>query len=61
MTFEMYKTKLRKVSRSTITTVPAALMKMLGLNPGDEVEWSLSGKKMVVTPVKKESKLEDAE
>ncbi|HJX06322.1 MAG TPA: AbrB/MazE/SpoVT family DNA-binding domain-containing protein [Candidatus Nanoarchaeia archaeon] len=42
--------KLRKVGKSTIITVPVIIKQLENLKAGQELEWSIEGKKMVLTP-----------
>ena len=44
------KVKLRKVGKSNVVTVPSILTQMENLKSGQELEWSVEGKKLVLTP-----------
>lgn len=56
---KMLISKVRKVARCHVVTIPSDLYKMMGLQAGDNVSWELVGKKLVLTPIaedKQESK-----
>lgn len=44
------KVKLRRVGKSDVVTVPAVIKKIENLKSGQELEWSIEGKKMVLMP-----------
>jgi len=44
------KVKLRKVGKSNVVTVPSKIMEVENLKTGQKLEWSIEGKKLVLTP-----------
>jgi antitoxin ChpS len=46
----VYKTKLRKVEGSVMLTIPPALMGVLQLRPGAEVDIAIDSRRLVVAP-----------
>jgi len=44
------KVKLRRVGKSDVVTVPAVIKRIENLRSGQELEWSIEGKKMVLMP-----------
>ncbi len=44
------KMKLRRVGKSTVITVPQAIMEVENLKDGQEMEWKHEGGKLVLTP-----------
>lgn len=44
------KVKLRMVGKSIVVTVPSIIKEIENLKTGQEVEWSIEGKKLVLTP-----------
>jgi hypothetical protein len=44
------KVKLRKVGKSNVVTVPSILTDMENLKTGQEFEWGIEGKKLVLNP-----------
>ena len=44
------KVKLRKVGKSNVVTVPNKIMEVENLKTGQKLEWSIEGKKLVLTP-----------
>jgi len=44
------KVKLRKVGKSDVVTVPTIIKEIENLKRGQELEWSIEGKKLILTP-----------
>ncbi len=44
------KVKLRKVGKSSVVTVPRTIIETENLKDGQKLEWSVEGKKLVLTP-----------
>jgi len=44
------KVKLRKVGKSNVVTVPSVLTEIENLKTGQEFEWGIDGKKLVLNP-----------
>lgn len=44
------KVKLRRVGKSDVVTVPSIIKEMENLKSGQELEWSIEGKKLILTP-----------
>ncbi len=44
------KVKLRKVGKSDVVTIPSIIKKLENLRSGQELEWSIEGKKLVLIP-----------
>ena len=44
------KVKLRKVGKSMVITVPSVIKEVENLKLGQELEWSIEGKKLILTP-----------
>lgn len=44
------KVKLRKVGKSDVVTVPSIIKEIEKLRRGQELEWSIEGKKLVLIP-----------
>tara|TARA_Y100000310_G_C20699965_1_gene828823 strand:+ start:1001 stop:1318 length:318 start_codon:yes stop_codon:yes gene_type:complete len=44
------KVKLRKVGKSNVVTVPIAIMESENLKDGQQLEWSVEGKKLILLP-----------
>jgi len=44
------KVKLRTVGKSDVVTVPKIIKKIENLRSGQELEWSIEGEKLVLTP-----------
>ena len=49
---------MAKVTSKLQVTVPRALALDLGIQPGDEIEWSSAAGAIRITPVKREKKLD---
>jgi len=46
----MFMTRLRKVGRSVMLSVPPALLEVLRLRPGEVVGMSIEGQRLVIDP-----------
>jgi len=44
------KVKLRRVGKSDVVTIPSIIKKTENLKTGQELEWDIKGKKLVLTP-----------
>jgi hypothetical protein len=44
------KVKLRKVGKSSVVTVPVLIKELENLKTGQELEWTIDGNKLVLTP-----------
>jgi|SRR3989338_5730113 len=44
------KVKLRKVGKSDVVTIPSIIKEIENLKRGQELEWSIEGKKLILTP-----------
>lgn len=44
------KVKLRKVGKSDVVTVPSIIKEIENLKSGQELEWSIEGKKLILIP-----------
>ena len=42
--------KLRKVGKSNVVTVPQAIIEVENLKSGQRLQWSIDGRKLILTP-----------